>query len=32
LKANELKSKLKKWPKTHLLCGIEPGKGEANER
>jgi hypothetical protein len=29
---NELKSKLRKWPKTHLLCGFEPRKGEANER
>jgi hypothetical protein len=24
--------KAKKWPKTHFLCAIEPGKREANER
>jgi len=32
MEPNELKSKPKKWPKTHLLCGFEPRKGEANER
>ena len=32
LEGKRTQIKTKKWPKTHLLCGIEPRKGEANER